>query len=87
LHEYGGHAGAAGLAIDGEKIPDFTAQMNRLAGSLLSDEDLLPSIDVAQEINPKTSTTNLWNNWKRLHRSVTLTGNRYSSVAAFRFSV
>lgn len=51
LDEYGGHAHAAGLSISGEHVVDFAAQMNRLAGELLSEEDLLPSLDVAMEID------------------------------------
>ncbi|HLV81997.1 MAG TPA: single-stranded-DNA-specific exonuclease RecJ [Chthonomonadaceae bacterium] len=52
LGEYGGHAHAAGLSIEGERVGDFAAQMNALAGALLSEEDLLPSIDVAMELDP-----------------------------------
>ena len=52
LAEYGGHAHAAGLSIAHDNVPDFAAQMNRLAGALLSDEDLLPTLDVAVEVDP-----------------------------------
>ena len=52
LSEYGGHAHAAGLSMDNDNIPDFAAQMNRLAGTLLSEEDCLPSLEVAQEVAP-----------------------------------
>ena len=50
LQEYGGHAHAAGLSIDQENVPDFMSQMNHLAASLLSDEDLQPTLDIATEI-------------------------------------
>src|SRR5581483_2032415 len=50
LIEYGGHAHAAGLSIEGANVADFAAQMNRLAGSLLSDEDLQPSLEAALEV-------------------------------------
>jgi single-stranded-DNA-specific exonuclease len=59
LDEYGGHAHAAGLSIGGDKVADFTAQMNRLAGQLLSDEDLQPSLDVAMEVDPSEVTADL----------------------------
>lgn len=52
LDEYGGHEFAAGLGIRQENVEDFTAQMNRLAGSLLTDEDLQPTLDVAVEVAP-----------------------------------
>ena len=51
LAEYGGHEYAAGLSIAHDNVPDFSAQMNRIAGSLLQDEDLLPTLDVAAEID------------------------------------
>jgi single-stranded-DNA-specific exonuclease len=59
LDEYGGHAHAAGLAIAGEKVEDFAAQMNRIAGSVLSDEDLAPSLDAAMELDPSEICTEL----------------------------
>lgn len=52
LDEYGGHAYAAGIGIKQENVADFTDQMNRLATSLLSDEDLMPTLDVSVEIDP-----------------------------------
>jgi single-stranded-DNA-specific exonuclease len=52
LQEYGGHAHAAGLAIDNANLSDFAAQMNRLAGALLSEEDCVPTVEVAMEIAP-----------------------------------
>jgi single-stranded-DNA-specific exonuclease len=50
LDEYGGHAHAAGLAIKEEKVVDFAAQMNRLASALLTEEDCVPTVDVAMEV-------------------------------------
>jgi single-stranded-DNA-specific exonuclease len=52
LIEYGGHAHAAGLSIDSANVDDFAAQMQRLAGTLLSDEDCVPGIDVDMELDP-----------------------------------
>lgn len=59
LIEYGGHAHAAGLSIEGANVADFAAQMNRLAGSLLSEEDLQPSLEAAQEVAPSEITPDL----------------------------
>jgi single-stranded-DNA-specific exonuclease len=52
LGEYGGHAHAAGLSIDKENVADFMTQMNRLATALLSEEDLVPTIEAAAELAP-----------------------------------
>jgi single-stranded-DNA-specific exonuclease len=59
LGEYGGHAHAAGLSIAGENVADFMAQMNRIAASVLTDEDLLPTIEVAAEVEPGEVTLDL----------------------------
>lgn len=52
LDEYGGHALAAGLSIQQEHLPDFTDQMNNIAKSLIADEELQPTLEVAQEVGP-----------------------------------
>ncbi len=52
LTEYGGHAHAAGLSMENDKVPDFAAQMNRLATALLSEDDCQPSLQAAQEVAP-----------------------------------
>ncbi len=52
LDEYGGHAHAAGLSLGSEQVTDFAAQMNRLAGSLLSEEDFVPSLEVTKQVDP-----------------------------------
>ncbi|HZO90610.1 MAG TPA: single-stranded-DNA-specific exonuclease RecJ [Chthonomonadaceae bacterium] len=59
LLEYGGHAHAAGLAIEGAQVEDFAAQMNRLAGALLSKEDCQPSIEVAMDLDPSEISADL----------------------------
>jgi len=59
LGEYGGHAHAAGLSIEEKYVGDFAAQMNALASALLSEEDLLPSIDVAMELDAGEITAGL----------------------------
>lgn len=52
LIEYGGHSHAAGLAIHADQVPDFKAQMNRLAAALLTDEDMQPTLEVSVELDP-----------------------------------
>ncbi len=52
LNEYGGHALAAGLSIDGVNVEEFANQMNLLAKDILTEEDLLPSLEAAMEIDP-----------------------------------
>lgn len=52
LTEYGGHAQAAGFSIEADNVPDFAAQMNRLASAALADEDCVPGVDVAMELDP-----------------------------------
>lgn len=52
LAEYGGHAHAAGLSILQENLTDFTAQINQIAKTELSDEDLLPTLEADVEIDP-----------------------------------
>ena len=42
LLEFGGHAMAAGLSIEQEKIPALRARMNELADDLLREDDLSP---------------------------------------------
>jgi single-stranded-DNA-specific exonuclease len=50
LNEYGGHAHAAGLSISSEHVDDFSDQMNRIARTQLTDEDCVPTLDVAMEL-------------------------------------
>lgn len=61
LEEYGGHAHAAGMSIRTENIVDFAAQMNHLAGVALSDEDILPTLEVAVELSPAEISSDLLN--------------------------
>lgn len=50
LHNFGGHAHAAGLSITRDNIKDFGEKVNRLANLKLSIEDLLPGLDVDMEL-------------------------------------
>lgn len=52
LRDYGGHSQAAGLDLLEENIPHLRKRLNDYADGLLSDEDLLPCLDVDMELQP-----------------------------------
>ncbi len=58
LVEYGGHAHAAGLSIEGSRIEEFAERMNE-AASKLTEEQLTPTIDVDAEVHPSEVTDEL----------------------------
>ncbi|MBD3409774.1 MAG: single-stranded-DNA-specific exonuclease RecJ [Ignavibacteriales bacterium] len=58
LLHFGGHQAAAGLSLEIGRIDEFRERFNRLAGDRLSDEDLIPNIEIdskirLSEITPK----------------------------------
>ncbi len=59
LIEYGGHAHAAGFAIEGIHVAGFKEQMNGIAMEQLSEEDMVPTLDVDMEIAPEEITLEL----------------------------
>ncbi len=50
LLSLGGHASAAGLSITADNILPFRKEINRIASSLLSDDDLRPRLKIDMEI-------------------------------------
>lgn len=50
LIQFGGHFHAAGLEIEIDKIPAFTEAFNKIAASEISDEELIPEIEVDAEV-------------------------------------
>lgn len=56
LNEFGGHDYAAGLSINEENIEKFREEFERVASGKLSDEDMLPEMDIdaAMELNEVT---------------------------------
>ena len=48
---FGGHAQAAGLQIDTDKVGEFRNKINYYADSLLSEDDLLPYITIDAEVD------------------------------------
>jgi len=50
LLSFGGHAQAAGMRIQRERIDAFAREVNRLADQILTEEDLVPKMDVDAEV-------------------------------------
>lgn len=46
LTNYGGHAVAAGLGINADKIEEFDKRINKYAGAILKDEDMIPVVKI-----------------------------------------
>ncbi len=53
---HGGHAAAAGLRMDGSKIPAFRASLREYAASVLSPEEFLPRLKIDAEASLQTLT-------------------------------
>ena len=54
LIRYGGHKYAAGLSILPEKIESFRKLLNSVSTRMLSDEDLIPKLDIDAELDIET---------------------------------
>jgi single-stranded-DNA-specific exonuclease len=52
FERFGGHAQAAGFALEAAQVESMRAGMEKLAGRLLSEEDLTPSLEVDAELDP-----------------------------------
>src|SRR5215813_6205016 len=50
LDKFGGHSHAAGLAIRRECLPEFRRRLNEHAASCLTEDDLVPAINIDAEI-------------------------------------
>ena len=53
LLRFGGHKYAAGLSILPEKIETFRQQLNSVTARMLSDEDMIPKLDIDAELDPE----------------------------------
>jgi len=51
LESFGGHSQAAGVSLKEENIQPFINKMNNIAKEVLTEEDLLPTLDLDGEIN------------------------------------
>ena len=53
LEKFGGHSHAAGLSIRRDRIDEFRRRLNEHAASCLTEDDLIPAIDIDAEIGAK----------------------------------
>ncbi|HEU4964320.1 MAG TPA: single-stranded-DNA-specific exonuclease RecJ [Bacilli bacterium] len=51
LEHFGGHKMAAGFSILPERIDDLRDRMNAVAAEMLNDEDMIPKIDIDDEVD------------------------------------
>lgn len=56
LTNFGGHAAAAGLGINVDRIDEFTAAINKYAAGVLSEEDMIPKVSIDCRLRPETVT-------------------------------
>jgi single-stranded-DNA-specific exonuclease len=54
FEQYGGHAAAAGMTILAESIPDVRAALNLYASEKLSDDELIPELNIDALVTPET---------------------------------
>lgn len=53
LEKFGGHSHAAGLSIKRDRIEEFRRRLNEHAASCLTEDDLIPAIEIDAEIGPE----------------------------------
>ena len=51
LDKFGGHSHAAGLAIRRDRVAEFRRRLNEHAASCLTEEDLVPALEIDAEVN------------------------------------
>lgn len=66
FEKFGGHSHAAGLSIKREHLEEFRRRLNEHAASKLSDEDLIPLVDVDAELKAETLSLGLVEELKAL---------------------
>lgn len=59
LSRYGGHKYAAGLSIDPAKIEPFREKLNQVSTRMLSEEDLIPKLQIDSELELEQIDENL----------------------------
>src|SRR6266404_9867109 len=80
LEKFGGHSHAAGLSIRRGQIPEFRRRLNEHAASCLTEQDLVPTLNIDAEEQPPRANqridlayeleVNRWNNEIRLQLNV-----------------
>jgi single-stranded-DNA-specific exonuclease len=53
LEKFGGHSHAAGLSIRRGQIPEFRRRLNEHAASCLTEQDLVPTLNIDAEVRPR----------------------------------
>src|SRR6185436_7355655 len=53
LDKFGGHSHAAGLSIKRAQIDEFRRRLNEHAASCLTEDDLIPTLQIDAEVNAK----------------------------------
>ena len=53
LEKFGGHSHAAGLSIRRGQIPEFRRRLNEHAASCLTEQDLVPTLNIDAEVQPQ----------------------------------
>ncbi len=66
FEQYGGHAAAAGMRIKAENITELQEKLDQHATEHLSEEDLLPKINIDANVSSKTLGLNLVEDLKQL---------------------
>ena len=54
FEKFGGHSHAAGITIKPERIPEFRRRLNEHAASVLTPQDLEPSVSIDLELSPES---------------------------------
>jgi len=66
LDKFGGHSHAAGLSIRREHIDEFRRRLNEHAASCLTEDDLIPAIEIDAEVAAKDLGFQLWQDLRAL---------------------
>jgi len=65
LESFGGHMFAAGLTLKRENIPDFIRRFEEIVSDTISDEQMIPRVEVDQEIEFNEITDSFYYNLSR----------------------
>ncbi|HUS85937.1 MAG TPA: single-stranded-DNA-specific exonuclease RecJ [Bacteroidales bacterium] len=65
LESFGGHMFAAGLTLKRENIPDFIRRFEEIVSDTISDEQMIPRVEVDQEIDFNEITDSFYYNLSR----------------------
>jgi len=63
LEKYGGHSGAAGFTVKAEKLEEVKGKLTNMAEKILTDEDLVPKLEIDAEISPSDIN---WESYEKL---------------------